>query len=86
MNLGSLAEDNIKRFGEYEAIYFERKWYTNVEGNHDVNRLGNALKSLGIGKGDRVAMQALHSPPVFTGFPLPCRIQVQPTYPLAPSN
>ncbi len=31
MNIGSLIEDNIKRFGEYESVYFEGRWYTNAE-------------------------------------------------------
>ena len=69
MNIGSLIEDNIKRFGEYENVYFEGKWYTNVETNRNANRLGNALKALGIGKGDRVAVQMPNSPPVFSAFP-----------------
>jgi len=69
MNLGSLTEENIKRFGEYESVYFEGKWYTNVEMNQTANRLGNALKSLGISKGDRVAIQMPNSPPVFASFP-----------------
>ncbi|MBM3118036.1 MAG: long-chain fatty acid--CoA ligase [Chloroflexi bacterium] len=69
MNIGSLLEDNIKRFGEYESVYFEGKWYTNTEANRNANRLGNALKALGISKGDRVAIQMPNSPPVFSSFP-----------------
>lgn len=69
MNIGRLIEDNIKRFGEYESFYFQGRWYTNVERNRDANRLGNALKTLGIGKGDRVAIQMPNSPPVFAAFP-----------------
>ena len=69
MNIGNLIEDNVKRFGEYEAIYFEGRWYTNAEINRNANRLGNALKGLGIGKGDRVAVQMPNSPPVFSAFP-----------------
>jgi long-chain acyl-CoA synthetase len=69
MNLGRLIEDNIKRFGEYEAIYFEGSWYTNAEINRTANQLGNALKGLRIGKGDRVAVQMPNSPPVFSAFP-----------------
>jgi long-chain acyl-CoA synthetase len=69
MNVGSLIEDNVKRFGEYESVYFEGKWYTNAEINRAANRLGNALKRLGIGKGDRVAVQMPNSPPVFSAFP-----------------
>jgi long-chain acyl-CoA synthetase len=69
MNIGNLIEDNVKKFGEYESIYFEGRWYTNAEANHNANRLGNALKSLGIGKGDRVIVQMPNSPPVFSAFP-----------------
>jgi long-chain acyl-CoA synthetase len=69
MNLGSLIEDNVKRFGEFESTYFEGKWYTNAETNRNTNRLGNALKTLGISKGDRVIVQMPNSPPVFSAFP-----------------
>jgi long-chain acyl-CoA synthetase len=68
MNIGSLMEDNIQRFGKYESVYFEGRWYTNVETNEASNRLGNALKSLGIAKGDRVAIQMPNSPPVLASF------------------
>jgi long-chain acyl-CoA synthetase len=69
MNIGNLIEDNVKRFGEYESVYFEGRWYTNAEINRTANQLGNALKGLGIGKGDRVAVQMPNSPPVFSAFP-----------------
>jgi acyl-coenzyme A synthetase/AMP-(fatty) acid ligase len=39
LNLGSLGQDNITRFGEYESTYFEGKWYTNVEMEQTSNRL-----------------------------------------------
>ena len=69
MNLGSLGQDNIQKFGEYESIYYEGKWYTNVEMEMQSNRLGNALKSLGIQRGDRVAIQMPNSPVVLWSFP-----------------
>jgi long-chain acyl-CoA synthetase len=69
MNIGSGIEDNVKRFGEYEVLYFEGKWYTNVEMNHNANLLGNALKGIGINKGDRVAIQMPNSPVVLSAFP-----------------
>jgi long-chain acyl-CoA synthetase len=69
MNIGNGIEDNVKRFGEYEDIYFEGRWYTNVEINHNANLLGNALKGLGINKGDRVAIQMPNNPLVFFAFP-----------------
>src|SRR4030043_1926625 len=69
MNIGSGIEDNVKRFGEYEALYFEGIWHTNAEINHDANRLGNALKGLGIGRGDRVAIQMPNCPEILSAFP-----------------
>ena len=69
MNLGSLGQDNIQKFGKYESIYYEGKWYTNVEMEMQSNRLGNALKSLGIQRGDRVAIQMPNSPVVMWSFP-----------------
>src|SRR4030043_385791 len=69
MNIGSGIQDNVKRFGEYEALYFEGTWHTNVEINHDANLLGNALKGLGINKGDRVAIQMPNSPDLLSAFP-----------------
>jgi long-chain acyl-CoA synthetase len=69
MNLGALLQDNVSRFGEYEMTYFEGRWYTNTELNRTANKLGNALRALGIKKGDRVAVQIPNSPPVFSAFP-----------------
>ncbi|MCJ7575884.1 MAG: AMP-binding protein [Dehalococcoidia bacterium] len=69
MNIGSGIEDNVRRFGEYEALYFEGTWHTNVEVNHDANRLGNALKGLRIGRGDRVAIQMPNCPEILSAFP-----------------
>ena len=69
MNIGSGIEDNIRRFGEYEILHFEGRWYTNAEINRRANLLGNALKGLGISKGDRVAVQMPNSPAVLSAFP-----------------
>ena len=68
MNIGRLADDNIQRFGEYEFVYFEGKWHTNVEMNRMTNRLGNALKKLGIKRGDRVGVQLLNCPQLIQAF------------------
>ena len=69
MNLGSLGQDSIAKYGEHESFYFEGRWYTNVEMELNANRLGNALKSLGIRRGDRVAIQMPNSPVVLWSFP-----------------
>lgn len=50
-------------------FHFEGKWYTNVEVEAEANRLANGLKSLGVKKGDRVALQMPNCPQVFIGFP-----------------
>jgi long-chain acyl-CoA synthetase len=68
MNIGRLADDNIQRFGEYEFVHFEERWQTNVEMNRIANRLGNALKSRGVGKGDRVGVQLLNCPQLIQAF------------------
>ncbi len=69
MNLGSLGQDNIQKYGKYDCYYFEGKWYTNVDMEEESNRLGNALKSLGVEKGDRVAIQMPNSPVTLWSFP-----------------
>jgi len=68
MNIGRLAEDNIQRFGEYKFVNFEGRWHTNVEINRLANRLGNALKNIGIKKGDRVGVQLLNCPQLIQAF------------------
>ncbi|MCX5997620.1 MAG: AMP-binding protein [Chloroflexi bacterium] len=68
MNLATLAEDNVLKFGEYEYLHYEGRWYTNVEMNRISNRLGNALKKLGVTKGDRVGTQVYNCPQVLQAF------------------
>jgi non-ribosomal peptide synthetase component E (peptide arylation enzyme) len=68
MNIGRLAEDNIQRFGEYKFVNFEGRWHTNVEMNRIADRLGNAFKSLGVKKGDRVGVQLLNCPQLMQTF------------------
>lgn len=68
MNIGRLAEDNVKRFGEYKFFNYEGRWHTNVQMNTASNRLGNALRSLGVKKGDRVGVQLLNCPELLQAF------------------
>lgn len=68
MNIGRLADDNILRFGEYEFLHYAGKSQTNVETNNITNRLGNALKNLGIKPGDRVGVQLLNCPEFIQAF------------------
>jgi long-chain acyl-CoA synthetase len=68
MNLATLADDNITKFGEYEYLHYEGRWYTNVELSRIANRLGNALKKLGVKRGDRVGTQVYNCPQVLMAF------------------
>src|SRR4030066_708597 len=68
MNLARLMVDNTARFGEYELAYFEGQWHTNVEMNRMADKLGNALKSLGVRRGDRVGVQLLNCPQLIQAF------------------
>jgi len=68
MNLARLMEDNTARFGEYDFACFEGQWHTNVEMNRMANKLGNALKSLGVKKGDRIGVQLLNCPQLIQAF------------------
>ena len=46
MNIGRLAEDNLKRFDEYEFMHFEGRWHSNSEINQAINQLGNGLRNM----------------------------------------
>jgi long-chain acyl-CoA synthetase len=68
MNLANLVVEGIRKFGEYQCCYFEGKWYTNVELDEMSSRLGNALKSLSVGRGDRVVTQLPNCPEIGCAF------------------
>ena len=56
MLLGDLVQRNTKLFPEKIAVIFEDKRFTWAELNERVNRLANALLSLGAKRGDHVAV------------------------------
>jgi long-chain acyl-CoA synthetase len=62
MNLGNLLEIKAKEHPQRAAILFEGKVISFEELNKNVNRLANGLKSLGIEKGDRVAIMLPNIP------------------------
>lgn len=68
MNLANLIEDGIRRYGQYDYCYFEGKWWTNVELNETANKLSNALKKLGVERGDRVVTQLPNCVEIFVTF------------------
>lgn len=68
MNVARLIKDNISNFDEYPLLTFEDKEYSNVEIDRWSNRVGNALKNLGVKRGDRVVIQLPNCPEVVVSF------------------
>lgn len=62
MNLAQIIERNVGRIPHWTAVISERTIYTWEEFNRQVNKMGNALKKLGVCKGDRVAICLPNSP------------------------
>jgi long-chain acyl-CoA synthetase len=68
VNLASLGEENVRRFGEYPALVFEGRECTNVEQQRAANRLAHALRRLGVGPGDRVVVLLPNCPEVLQSY------------------
>jgi len=68
MNIARLAENRLKEEGERVIIIFEGREITNVEMDRAARKLGNALKNLGVKRGDRVILQMPNCPEVLQGF------------------
>lgn len=74
MNIAELAENEIGKFGEHVSLVFEGQEFTNVEMNRTARKLGNALKKLGVKRGDRVIIQMPNCPEVIHSFGAVCKI------------
>ncbi len=68
MNLARLGEENLQKYGEYVALAFEGKEYTNLDQHRAANRLAHALRGLGVGVGDRVVVMLPNCPEVPQGY------------------
>jgi long-chain acyl-CoA synthetase len=68
MNLAGLGEENVKAFGEYVALHFEGREYTNVEQQRGAARVAHALRRLGVGVGDRVVVLLPNCPEVMQAY------------------
>lgn len=64
MNIGYLLTKSALVYGNHPAIIFGAEEYTYAQFNARVNRLGWALKQLGLRKGDRVGILLQNSPQV----------------------
>ncbi len=62
MTIGNIVSRNAIQFPDGEALVFEKNRYTWSELNRRINQLANALLSLGLKKGDKVAMLAENIP------------------------
>ena len=67
MNIAELALKNLA-VGEHVSYIFEGREITNVQMDHAARKFGNALKKLGVSRGDRVIMQMQNCPEVFQAF------------------
>ena len=68
MSLTRLAEDALDRYGEYTALAFEGRQYTNVDQQRSAARLAHALRRLGVGPGDRVVVMLPNCPEVMQSY------------------
>ncbi len=65
VNVAMLGEQHLQRVGEVVAVVFEGREITNLELRRNSARLGNALRGLGVGEGDVVAVSMSNCPEVF---------------------
>lgn len=67
MNIAELALKSLE-VGEHVSYIFEGREITNVEMDRAARKFGNALKKLGVSRGDRVIMQLPNCPEVLQAF------------------
>src|SRR5205085_4851950 len=70
---------SAQRFPDRTAIIFQNCRLSYRELNHEVDRLGSALSALGVGPGDRVALQLPNIPQCVIGFYAALRIGAVPS-------
>ncbi|KJS47143.1 MAG: AMP-dependent synthetase, partial [Peptococcaceae bacterium BRH_c23] len=68
MNLSLIIEKHINRIPNKLAVISETTNYSWIEFNHQVNKMGNALKKLGVSKDDRVALCLPNSPEYLVSY------------------
>jgi len=68
VNLATLGEENLRRYGEYAALAFEGRELTNVDLERSGNRAANALRRRGVAPGDRVVVMLPNCPEVLQAY------------------
>src|ERR1700736_325145 len=68
MSLTRLADESLDKHGEYAALAFEGRRYTNLEQARASAQLAHALRRLGVGPGDRVVVMLPNCPEVIQSY------------------
>jgi long-chain acyl-CoA synthetase len=68
MNLARLGEESMQTWGEYVALAFEGREWTNVEQQSAADRFARALRRLGLEPGDRVVVLLPNCPEVLQAY------------------
>ena len=63
-NLARLAEETFDRNGDFDAVWFEDRWYRSGELFERARRVAAGLTEAGVQPGDRVIVMATNSPSV----------------------
>lgn len=68
--LGQLLEENVRKYPDHEALVFSDRnlRFTFTQFNERVNKIAKGFLSLGIGKGDHIALWATNVPDWMTVF------------------
>lgn len=68
MLLTELLSENIKKYGEYNLLYYGEKSYTNIETDIIAKKFFQQIRSYGIEKGDRVLVCMPNCPEVIFSY------------------
>ena len=70
----SLIRENERRFGEYAALVYEGRRFTNLELFRESRRFAAALAGAGVAPGDRVVVHVPNCPQVWVTYLACCRL------------
>src|SRR5215813_13208183 len=68
MSLSRLALESLEKYGEYVALAFEGRQFTNADQDRAACRLANVLRRLGVEAGDRVLVMLPNCPEVIQSY------------------
>jgi acyl-coenzyme A synthetase/AMP-(fatty) acid ligase len=70
----ALIHENERRFGEYVALVYEGRRFTNLELFGESRRFAAALAGLGVASGDRIVVHVPNCPEVWVTYLACCRL------------